>query len=228
MKHDFLVLSLLFLVPGAIVFALRKDLRRPIGIAAAASLPFAATERFFYPDDWSPTFAFDLIHVIGFGIEDVLFVVALAAYMTTAYPFALRRRFVPPKDGIAWPSVAARGAAVVASTLVVALGLVALRLPILYGSFFAMAAATLVMLALRRDLVAPALVGSLLSVATYAVICLLYARIFPGVFARVWHTERFLHRFVLGVPLEELVYGYLSGAVSAAFYPFVTGSRFAR
>jgi hypothetical protein len=233
-KYDFLVLSLLFCVPGLVVFAVRRDLRRPIGLAAAASLPFAATERFFYPTYWSPRFAFDLIDVVGFGIEDVLFVVALAAYMTTAYPFVARRRFVAPElpAGDArrrgpGPRLARRALAVVGATLAAALGLLAAGVPILYASFYSMAAAAIVMLVVRRDLLVPALAGGALSTVTYAVICLIYARIFPGVFERVWHTERFLHRFVLGVPIEELLYGLLSGVVSGAFYPFVTGARLA-
>ncbi len=226
-KYDFLVLSILFVVPGAIVFALRRDLRKPIALASAASLPFALTERFFYPSYWSPRFAFDLVDVIGFGIEDVLFVTALAAYMTTAYPFAARRRFV--LDGPIEPRrVAARAAVVVGATLAVALGILAAGVPILYGSFFAMLAASAVMLAARRDLILPSLAGGALSTLTYAVICLVYARIFPGVFERVWHTDRFLHRFVLGVPIEELLYGACSGVVSGAFYPFVVRARLAR
>lgn len=233
MKYDFLVLSLLFCVPGLVVFALRADLRRPIALASVASLPFAATERFFYPTYWSPRFAFDLIDVIGFGIEDVLFVVALAAYMTTAYPFVARRRFVAPDPPSgagragAGARLARRALAVVGATLAAALGLLAAGVPILYASFYSMAAAAIVMLVVRRDLLLPALAGGALSTVTYAVICLIYARIFPGVFERVWHTERFLHRFVLGVPIEELLYGLLSGVVSGAFYPFVTGSRLA-
>jgi hypothetical protein len=213
------------LVPGVVVFVLRRDLRRGMGLCALASLPFAATERFFYPEYWSPTFLFNLIDRIGFGIEDVLFVVALAAYMTTAYPLVFRKTLRPDGLGPVVPMLR-RACLFVAAQLGIALGLLLLRVPILYGSFAAMLAGTAVMLLRRRDLVVPALLGASLSTLTYAVICLLYAKLLPGVFERVWHTERFLHRFVLGVPIEELAYGFCAGVAAAAFLPFVTGQSF--
>jgi hypothetical protein len=225
MTHDFLLLSMLFMLPGATVFLLRPDLRRGMGMCAVASLPFAATERFFYPDYWSPRFLFNLIDHIGFGVEDVLFVVALAAYMTTAYPFVFRKAMHPTQLGPVGP-MARRGALFVLALLAMALGLLVLRVPILYGSFAAMLLGALVMLVRRRDLLVPALLGAALSTLTYAVVCLVYARLLPGVFGRVWHTERFLHRYVLGVPIEELAYGFCAGVAAAAFLPFVTGQVF--
>ena len=72
LTYAVLTLSLLFLLPGALVYALRPDLRGPIHIVSLCSLPFALTEFLFYPTYWEPEFLFDLIHVLGFGIEDVL------------------------------------------------------------------------------------------------------------------------------------------------------------
>ena len=87
MKYDFLILTLIFWIPGILIYALRFDLRRIIHLMAAFSLPFALTEWLFYPEYWEPTFIFDLIHVVGFGIEDILFVTGLAAFTSTVYAF---------------------------------------------------------------------------------------------------------------------------------------------
>jgi hypothetical protein len=43
----------------------------------------------------------------------------------------------------------------------------------------------------------------------------------------VWHTERFLGRFLLGLPLEELLYGWAAGAAAGALAPFAFGFGFA-
>ncbi|MEC9441210.1 MAG: hypothetical protein VYE40_08925, partial [Myxococcota bacterium] len=86
--YSFLTLSLILALPGAMVFVLRRDLRVMIGWMALASVPFAWTELLFYPTYWKPKFLFDLIDVIGFGIEDVLFVVGLAAFSSTSWAFA--------------------------------------------------------------------------------------------------------------------------------------------
>ena len=79
-SYSFLTLSLILAIPGALVFAARRDLRPMIGWMALASVPFAWTELLFYPDYWKPRFLFNLIDIIGFGLEDVLFVVGLAAF----------------------------------------------------------------------------------------------------------------------------------------------------
>jgi lycopene cyclase-like protein len=225
--YDFLALALLFLAPGAVAWALRPDLRPYMWRSAIAALPFAPTERLFYPTYWSPRFLFDLITKIGFGLEDLIFLAGLAAFTTTAYPFAFRRALVPLGPPSARRALA-RTAALVALALAVALGLVALGVHILYASAVGMACATLAAVAARPDLLAPSLLGGLVSTLIYAALCLLYEALLPGVFRRVWHTERLLGRFVLGVPLEELLYGWTAGAVAAAFVPYAFGLRFAR
>ena len=74
----------------------------------------------------------------------------------------------------------------------------------------------------------PALVGGLFVTAIYALICLVYAALLPGIFERVWHTEALFDRSVAGIPLEELLYGLASGALATAALPAVTGQRYLR
>ena len=99
----------------------------------------------------------------------------------------------------------------------------------MYGATIAAELAALaLLLRLRRDLALPALVGGLFVTAIYALICLLYAALLPGIFERVWHTEALFDRSVAGIPLEELLYGLASGALATAALPAVTGQRYLR
>lgn len=223
--NDFLLLTLLFSVPGVVVYLARRDLREMIHLSALGSLPFAASERFFAGTYWSPPSLFGLIERIGFGIEDVLFVVALATYMSTGYAFFFRRR-LEARSRKDTKQAAFRALLALGSTLGLALLLLALKIHILYGAFVAMAATSLVIILRRRDLLPVGIFGGLIAVGTYAVVCLVYAAIRPGVFERVWHTERFIHRFAFGIPIEELVYGFLAGVVASVFYPYVAGLRY--
>jgi hypothetical protein len=102
MKYHFLILCSLLLVPGAVIFAARHDLRRPILTMGACSLPFAFTEFLFYPTYWEPEFLFNLANKIGFGVEDFLFVFGLAAFSSTAYAFCFKRRFGPNPGSPVW------------------------------------------------------------------------------------------------------------------------------
>ena len=229
--NDFLLLSLLFFVPTMVVYAARPDLRVVIGRCAIASVPFAASERFFAGSYWSPPSLFHLIDRVGFGIEDVIFVVAIGGFMTTAYPFFFRMQFVQPAPNVRpsrGGSLLRRGVLVVGVTLGGAVGAALLGVPMLYACLAAMLAAACGMIFVRRDLALASLFGAFLSVTTYAAVCFVYAALRPGVFLRVWHTERFLHRFLFGIPLEELLYGFASGLVAAVFYPFVANLAYAR
>lgn len=222
-RYDFLLLALLFCLPPLLIAAARTDLRPLMRRAALLALPFALTERFFYPDYWSPTFLFDLIDQLGFGLEDLLFVAAFGAFAATAYPALARRQIVaaaPPQPRLA--------ASLIGGSLGLALLLHATGIS-MYGSTIAAELAALaLLLRMRRDLAVPALVGGLFVTAIYALVCLIYAALLPGVFDRVWHTEALFDRSVAGIPLEELLYGLVSGALATAALPAVTGQRYLR
>lgn len=224
MRYEFLVLSLLFSVPGVIIWALRRDLRPVIHRMILASLPFALTEWLFYPEYWSPRFLFDLVSVIGFGVEDLIFVAGLGAFTSTAYAFVSRRRYeslVMTEAGAVRRAGSLCGGALLITGLLLAAGVA-----MIFATILAMAATVGWMLASRRDLAVPALSGGVLAVLVYGAICLIFAAILPGVFQRIWHTEGLWNRFILGVPLEELAYGFLAGAAATAFYPYAFGRAF--
>jgi hypothetical protein len=229
-SHSFLVLSLLFLIPGAVVFALRRDLRRVIAVVAPCSIPFAFTERLFYPSYWEPDFLFDLARRIGFGVEDVIFVVGLGAFTSTVYPFftGARLRALEPGVRSGAGALARRIAPILAVTFALTAVLALARVPMIYGAPAIMLAAGGVIGLLRRDLLVPSLVGGLLAMLVYTALCLAFAALIPGIFALAWHTDRFLDRYLLGIPVEELLYGFASGVAATAFYPYVARQRFTR
>ena len=153
-RYDFLLLALLFCLPPLLIAAARPDLRPLMRRAALLALPFALTERFFYPESWSPTFLFDLIDQLGFGLEDLLFVAAFGAFAATAYPALARRQIVaagPPRPRLA--------AALIAGSITTALLLHTAGISMYGATIAAELAALALLLRLRRDLALPALVG---------------------------------------------------------------------
>lgn len=237
MTHEFLLLSLLFLVPGGVIWRARPDLRGLMRRVALASLPFAATERLFYPAYWRPKFLFDLADRIGFGVEDVLFLIGLSAFSSTAYAVVLRRTPVPrssPEGPAATPTSSRsarpwlRASAVIALMLAAAGALLAAGVPILYAAVAAMIAIAAALLAARADLIVPGLLGALLSAAIYLGVCLVFAALVPGVFARTWRPSVLLPgRAVLGVPLDEILYGLGAGFAATVLPAWAFDFRFA-
>ncbi|HEY6558410.1 MAG TPA: lycopene cyclase domain-containing protein [Polyangiaceae bacterium] len=224
MRYNFLILCVLFAMPPLFIYGLRADLRRPMAVTALFALPFGLTEAWFYPEYWRPHFLFDLADRIGFGIEDLLFVAALGAFTATVYPFVARRRFVA-LDTLAAPLRLRRPLVVMASALTIVLVLRALGIPAIYGACAAMIGVTAVMLALRRDLIRPCLVGGCWTLLVYVALCQLFQWLLPGVFELAWNTKLLSNRYILGVPLEELLYGFCAGFSGAAVYPFFCNQR---
>ncbi|WP_437676590.1 lycopene cyclase domain-containing protein [Sorangium sp. So ce131] len=228
MTHDFLVLALLFLLPGAVVWRVRPDLRPLMKRTALASLPFALTERLFYPAYWTPKFLFDLAEHLGFGVEDVLFLVGLSSFSCTAYAVVFRRTPVPcggAPRGAPWR----RAAAAITSALAAAVALLAAGVPVLYAAVAAMLAVSGVLLAARPDLIAPSLLGALLSAAMYLVLCLAFAALVPGVFERTWRPSVLLPgRALLGVPADEILYGLGAGLSATVFPAWAFGLRYTK
>jgi len=226
--YNFLILCALFALPAALIAILRPDLRKILKLTVPASVPFAATEFLFYPSYWRPKFLFDLADRIGFGIEDVLFVTSLGALTSTLYPFATSRRAeLPQGTGPRLPLVR-RGAVPLVAALAATAILHALGVRMIYGCCVIMAGVAAAILAVRRDLMEAALVGAALTTCVYGALCLAFAAVIPGIFDLAWNTERFSNVFVLGVPLEELLYAASTGLVGTVFYPYVTGARFVR
>lgn len=225
--YPFLTLSLLFLVPGTVILALRSDLRRPLGVVAVASLPFAATEFLFYPTYWEPRTLFDLVPRIGFGIEDVLFVVGLGLLTGGSYPVVSNTTVAPCRPASA--RAVTRRASLLFGPAALAVVVLAIGgVPMIYGAPAIMVVAAVAVWVVRRDLVVPSIVGAGATTIVYAVLSLLFAWLIPDVFALAWHTDRFLDRYLLGIPIEELIYGGTAGLIGSIVYPFLAGACFVK
>lgn len=224
-RYSFLVLSLLFLVPPSAILLLRRDLRGILGLTAVLSLPFAATEFLFYPTYWNPETLFDLVQRIGFGIEDVLFVVGLGMLSAGIYPFVFGKRVLreasEPRG-----AMCGRAAVLLISAGVAVAVASAVGVHMIYAAPVVMVVADAAILLRRSDLLAPSVVGGLLTVCVYGGLSLLFQLLIPGVFELDWNTDEFLNVFVLGIPVEELMYGFSAGLVGSVFVPYVLRARF--
>lgn len=225
MVYDFLVLSLLCGVSGLVCFALRKDLRKPILFTAVASVPFAFTESLFYPSYWEPRFLWNLADKIGFGLEDILFVMGLGALTVSAYPAVFGTTFAAPERRPLRP-LALHAALVLALTGALVAIAVVIKAPMIYASVCIMLAMSGALIVIRSDLLVPAILGGALTCAAYTLICILFSLLFKDVFRIVWHGERFSNVFIAGVLLEEYLYSFAAGVAGAIFYPFVSRRRF--
>ena len=222
-QYNFLMLCILLAVPVATIYGLRPDLRPVMGWMALASIPFAFTESFFLSVYWSPIFLFDLGSRYGFGIEDFLFVVLLGMLTCASYPTAFRK--------VLSPVVKKRSRVICLLPLALGgLGLAVVLLlttiPIIYGTWCVMGLFIMVTWFVRRDLIWPSCAGGAVMTICYWLICLGWQILYPGIFANAWNQEALGGLFVLGVPVEELIYAGFAGMSGTVLYPLLAHREF--
>lgn len=225
MPYTFLFLSLLFLIPGMIIYVIRPDLRRVIHVMALFSIPFAFTEQLFYPTYWEPEFLFDLVNVIGFGIEDILFVIGLASFTSTAYAVTLNKRYESISP-ISFGGAVKRGVAFLTVAFAGVVLLFSIDMEMIYGSVLIMVLCYSFVVIRRNDLVLPGLLGGIVSLIVYTALCLILMLVYPAIFRLTWHAEQFFNIFIFGIPLEEILYAFAAGLIATVFYPYISYCRF--
>lgn len=227
MEYHFLLLSLIFTTPGVTIYILRPDLRIVIRRLMLCSIPFAFTEFLFYPDYWEPKFLFDLASRIGFGIEDFIFVMGLAAFTGTGYAVVFRKTLRPEKS-VSRGRIAWRLGILGLITLALTIFQAGLSIPMIYGALITMLVVAFGITHLRRDLLKPSLFGGIISAGIYLVLSWIMLLFIPEIFQLNWNLEAFSAVYILGVPLEELMYGFAAGSIASVFYPFVFFCRYVK
>jgi hypothetical protein len=225
MEYHFLFLSLIFAIPGVVIYLLRRDLRIVIRRLIFCSIPFAFTEFLFYPDYWEPKFMFDLASRIGFGIEDFIFVMGLAAFTGTGYAVVFRQTLLSEKS-VSTRRIVWRLSSLGLITLVLMVLQAGFSIPMIYAALLTMLVVAIGITWIRRDLMMPSVFGGFISAGIYLVLCWIMLLFIPEIFELNWNLEAFSATYILGVPLEELLYGFAAGSIASIFYPFVFSCRY--
>jgi hypothetical protein len=204
-ESSYLVFGLLLLLPWVLVHLSRADLRRELWVSSLLAAPLGPLfEIWYHRDYWNPA-------VYGpwtVGLEDLLFGFCVGGLGAVAYEVLLNRK-----------RVARHGAqnlrffllAFLAGVLAHAF-LVPTGVNSIYVSIATFLAVTLMMLHRRRDLIPVALVSgaalAALMVGSYQAVLWHH----PTLFEEFWHLEKLSGQFILGVPIEEPLWGFGWGA----------------
>ncbi|MCZ8341708.1 MAG: lycopene cyclase domain-containing protein [Leptospira sp.] len=191
---------------------------------AIYSIPFAFTERYFYPTYWEPDFLWNLVEIFGFGIEDLIFVIGLSGFSSTVYAVVFQKRLYPIKQKNYTPSFI-----LILLFLIITLAVlifVYLEIHLIYGAPALMFFLYLGISIKRKDLLFPGIIGGILSCLVYTLLCYAIFLIYPNIFEITWHTEKFLNLKLFFIPIEELIYSFTSGCVATVFYPVVYQTAF--
>lgn len=164
---------------------------------------------------------FDLDMRIHVGIEDVLWAAAVGGIASVIAEILLKEKLATVR-GAARKRHYAPFAVVVAVFLVLEFWHPGKTI---YNTMIAFAIGALVIAYLRSDLVLSMLVGAGSFTVLYLLLFLIFLALYPEFVKRYYNVPNLLGIYVLGVPIEELLFAGTGGAIWSVAYEYVQGYR---
>jgi len=227
MNHHYvwLIWSSAFLVPWLAVYYATPRLRGVMWRASAATALFGLTEPIFVPDYWNPPSLFEFARRSGFDIESLIFAFAIGGIGSVLYETITHRHFVPV-------TLAERAAPLhrlhLAALLVPIVSFVPLYFlawnPI-YPALTCLLLGAIASIACRPTFLRKTFAGAFLFLALYAAFMLGLRVLTPGYIAEVWNLPALQWGLLIGIPVEELVFGFAFGAYWTGVYEHFTWSE---
>jgi hypothetical protein len=220
-KYVWVTWSSAFLVPWIALFLGFSFSRRVIILSSVFTMPFGLTEPLFVPRYWNPPSLFDLARHTGFDLESLIFCFAIGGVGVVLYNAITHRTL--QNVGIHEQNRARhryhRASLLVPFVAFPALSLLAWN-PI-YSAILAMVLGGAATVACRPDLKWNTVAGGAVFAGYYAVFMVLLEWSAPGYIARVWNLTDLSGVMIVGVPLEELLFGFAFGICWSGIYEHV-------
>jgi hypothetical protein len=218
---SYLVGTLLFFVAWMLCLLLGVRYRRQSIWGSLVSAPFALTSILFIPQYWTPPSLFNLDARYKVGIEDFLWAAAVGGIASVIGEIVLEEKLTRTRQE--------KRRRHYAPFLVLAVLLVVLQLwhpgKTIYNMIAALSVCALVMLLLRPDLCWLQAVGALTFTVLYWMLFELLLRLYPNFIPQFYTVKNLLGIYVLGVPIEELLFAASGGAVWSVAYEYLQGYR---
>ncbi len=186
------------------------------------TLPLGLTEPIFVPAYWNPPSLFDLAQRTGFDIESLIFafgtgglavIVYELIFKTTHEKISLLKRQLP-RHRYHLPILFS--APVIFILLIIFTGLN----PI-YSTFISLVTGGFLAWYCRPDLKKKMIVSAFMFLGIYFIFFLTLITVYPGYVPAVWNLAAISGILILGVPLEELMFGFGLGFLWSSVYEHV-------
>jgi len=219
--YSYLVGVLIFWAAWIVCYAVGKSYRRQMLWGSLVAGPLGVTNILFGHQYWTPPSLFDLDNRIGFGIEDILWAFAVGGIASVLGEIFLKERL----SRIRGAGHKRHYAPFV--VLVVVFGLLELWHPhkTIYNTVIAFTAGAIVVAFLRPDLIALMLTSAVVFAGLYEILFLYFLALYPDFIQRYYNVPNLLGIYVLGVPIEELMFASSGGAIWSVAYEYLLGYR---
>ncbi len=202
-----------------ILFWLRKDLRQQMLTMSLLFVPFGPISEVLYLRDyWQPQYIFGS----SFPLEDMLFAFFIAGLAAVAYEIIFTRTCSRRTEKAhKWLALLIASL----SMIIIILGSILFQFNSIYVTSLAALFVGFSIIFIRHDLFRNAIVSGLLVGVFMLLAYLLFLLVFPDAITKWWMLKNISGILVLGIPVEELLWGFSWGFSAGPLYEFINGMR---
>lgn len=231
LEYQYLVGCVILFAIWAIGFALRKDLRLPM-ILSGVIYVIVSSSQFFVgrllyfvleigvplvPNYWNPNTLFDLNRITGgLSIEDALFMFIVAGIGAYLYELIFNRKIGKRKFRRHY-------SALVIPFFIAFIFQLLFALNEIYPIIVVGVAGAVLIWNERRDLVKNSILGGATFVILYFLAFLIFNAVFPDYLKDMYILKNTSGIFLIGIPLEELMYAMSFGLFWIPMYEYLFG-----
>ena len=216
--YVWLAWSVIFLLPWVWLYLANPGHRKVMLRVSLITALLGLTEPIYVPIYWNPPSLFELAQRTGFDIESLIFAFAIGGIGSVLYN-TLSRQDLAPVSAPERQSLRHRFhllALLVPYFLFVPLYLLPWN-PI-YPSLMSVLIGVIASIICRPDLMRKTLIGGLLFLGLYTVFMLGVLWFSPGYIEQVWNLPDLSGVLIAGIPLEELLFGFVFGLYWTGVY----------
>ncbi len=221
-QYVWLAWSSVFLVPWAALFAVFPSHRRAMWWASIFTTPFGLTEPLFVPEYWSPPSLFNLSTTTGFDIESLIFCFGIGGVGAVLYNVTSGAVLSPMRQDERSSPRHRYHVGALATPFVLFPLLYLLPWNPIYPAILSMVVGGVATLLCRPDLLRKTWIGGVLFLVYYSILLAGLEWTAPGYIDRVWNLDALSGIFVVGLPLEELLFALAFGFYWSGVYEHFT------
>ncbi len=180
--------------------------------------PMALTEPFFVPTYWRPD---SILNHPKLSVEDFIFCFAIGGIIAICYEFVMGSALDHYRLHRTIRYVFFQLLFLLSGGIILFVFYLILRLEFIYATYLFAITEISIFTVLRRDLLRKIIYSGIIFGTFYSTVYIVFSILFPIRFVHMWNIRDLSGIFVLGMPLEEIVWAFLIGAVAAPFYELI-------
>lgn len=226
MKHHYVwfIWASAFLLPWAVLYLVNHKLRTVMWRVSLVTMVFGLTEPLFVPAYWNPPSLFELAQRTGFDIESFIFSFALGGIGTVLYDTVAGRHLLSAIQVQRHAPQHRLHLAALLLPLILFAPLYFLPWNPIYPVLVCLVLGAVASNICRPELRRKSIVGGLLFFCLYGVFMLGLKWFAFGYIAAVWNLNALSGGLIVGIPVEELLFGFAFGLYWSSVYEHFTWS----